>query len=985
MPHSATILIVDDIAANRQTLCELLDTPEFQLVEAADGPTALRLAAENPPDIVLLDVMMPGMSGYEVCHHVRASTRLAEVPIIMVTALDDSESMLAGLEAGADDILTKPFNRAILRARVRTIIRLNRYRRLVDTRLALQAETVEHQETEESLRQSEEEYRVLFNSIEEGFCVIEVMFDQRSQPVNYRFLQVNPSFEKQSGLMAATGKTVLELIPKLEAQWFERMGQVALTGKSVRFVSEIKELERWLDVHAFRLGQTQSHKVAVLFNDITARRLAENTLRASEERFRAMFDLGPIAIYSCDASGTIQEYNRRAAELWGREPKLDQQQERFCGSWRLHQPDGSPISHENSPMAEVLKGRVGGAKDVEVLVERPDGLRFPAIVNIVPLKNAEGQITGAINSFYDITERKQAEADARTINTQLERKVVERTAELEAANQESLNEITDRKRIEVQLRDSLKEIGDLKSALDEHAIVAITDPKGKITYVNDKFCAISKYSRRELIGQDHRIINSGHHPKEFIRDLWVTIAQGKVWKGEIKNEAKDGSYYWVGTTIVPFLDKEGKPRHYVAIRADITERKRFERALQESNIKLEVARLAAEQANLAKSDFLSSMSHELRSPLNAILGFAQLLEAATPPPTGTQKPRIALILQAGWYLLKLIDEILDLASIESGKVSLSPEPVLLSELLSVCQDMMESQAQLRGIRMTFPQLDNTMYVHADRTRLQQIVINLLSNAIKYNKQQGTVMVDCTLSSPGRVRLSFRDTGAGLPPEKLAQLFQPFNRLGQETGGVAGTGIGLVVTKRLVEKMNGAIGVESAPGAGSVFWCEFNSIAAPQLEVKNGKSAPNRHLPVAVDGPKRTLLYVEDNPANMELVEQIVADYPDLRLLTAVTGTLGIEIARAEMPQVILMDINLPGISGIKALKILREDPATAHIPVVALSANAMPRDIEKGLEAGFFCYLTKPIRVKEFMDTMNRALEFATTVRSGAPGGEPIA
>jgi PAS domain S-box-containing protein len=980
MSHSATILIVDDIAANRDTLCELLASPEYQLVEAADGPTALRLAAQTPPDLVLLDVMMPDMEGFEVCRRMRAALHLAEVPIIMLTALDDSGSLLAGLDAGADDFLTKPINRIALRARVRTITRLNRYRRLVDARSALQAETIEHQQTEESLRESEEEYRVLFNSIEEGFCVIEVIFDQRDQPVNYRFLQVNPSFEKHSGLIAATGKTILELIPNLEAQWFERMGEVALTGKSVRFVSEVKELKRWFDVHAFGLGRAENRKVAVLFNDITARRLAEDTMRASEERFRAMFDLGPIAIYSCDASGTIQEYNRRAAELWGREPKLEQQEERFCGSWRLHQPDGSPISHENSPMAEVLMGSIRAAKDVEVLVERPDGLRFPAIVNIVPLKNSEGRITGAINSFYDITERKQAEADARTLNTQLERKVVERTAELEAANQESLNEITDRKRIEVQLRDSLKEIGDLKSALDEHAIVAITDPQGKITYVNDKFCAISKYSRKELMGQDHRIINSGHHPKEFIRDLWVTIAQGKVWKGEIENEAKDGSYYWVGTTIVPFLDEEGKPRHYVAIRADITERKRFERALQESNIDLETARLVAEKANLAKSEFLSSMSHELRSPLNAILGFAQLMEAASPAATASQKARIAQILQAGWYLLKLINEILDLASIESGKVSLSPEPVLLSELLSVCQGMMESQAQLRGIHMTFPPLDNAMYVHADRTRLQQIVINLLSNAIKYNKEQGTVIVDCAVSVPGRVRLSFKDTGAGLPPEKLAQLFQPFNRLGQETGSVPGTGIGLVVTKRLVEKMDGAIGVESSVGTGSVFWCEFNSIEAPQLEVKSAKSAASVHLHASADGPKRTMLYIEDNPANLELVEQIIAEYPNLRLETAVNGTVGIEVARATHPEVILMDINLPGISGLKALKILRGDPATVNIPVVALSANAMPQDIVKGLEAGFFRYLTKPIRVQEFMDTLNEALEFAATAGGGTQG-----
>jgi CheY-like chemotaxis protein len=287
--------------------------------------------------------------------------------------------------------------------------------------------------------------------------------------------------------------------------------------------------------------------------------------------------------------------------------------------------------------------------------------------------------------------------------------------------------------------------------------------------------------------------------------------------------------------------------------------------------------------------------------------------------------------------------------------------------------MMEPQAQQRGISMTFPRFDDKapFFVKADRIRLKQIIINLLSNGIKYNKEQGTVAVDCTFSAAERIRISVADTGAGLSPEKLAQLFQPFNRLGQEAGGVGGTGIGLVVTKRLAELMEGVLGVESTVGVGSVFWCELNSAAAPQLKIQSGEVEASLRPQLPDGALQRTLLYVEDNPANMKLVEQLIARCPDIRLVTAVNGTLGIEIARATRPLVILMDINLPGISGIEALKILRQDPATAHIPVVALSANAMPRDIAKGLELGFFRYLTKPIKVREFMDTLNAALEFA--------------
>jgi CheY-like chemotaxis protein len=257
--------------------------------------------------------------------------------------------------------------------------------------------------------------------------------------------------------------------------------------------------------------------------------------------------------------------------------------------------------------------------------------------------------------------------------------------------------------------------------------------------------------------------------------------------------------------------------------------------------------------------------------------------------------------------------------------------------------------------------------------LKQILINLLSNALKYNQPNGTVAVDadCDRSAPDRVRVSVKDAGAGLPPDMLMQLFQPFNRLGRERSAEEGTGIGLVMSKRLVELMGGEIGVESTVGLGSVFWFELNSAVAPELAVDRAEAGAIRPPQVQPGAPLRTLLYVEDNPANLMLVEQLIARRPDMRLLSARDGNLGIQLARAHQPEVILMDINLPGISGIEALRILRDDPSTAHIPVVALSANAMPRDIEKGLQAGFFRYLTKPIKIKEFMDTLDAALEFA--------------
>ena len=433
---------------------------------------------------------------------------------------------------------------------------------------------------------------------------------------------------------------------------------------------------------------------------------------------------------------------------------------------------------------------------------------------------------------------------------------------------------------------------------------------------------------------------------------------------ELTYICKDGSRFPAIVSITALRDDFGDIIGYLLIGTDNSVRKQVE-------LELKQAMAAAERANLAKSDFLSSMSHELRTPLSAILGFAQLMESGTPLPTVSQKRSIDQILQAGWYLLELINEILDLALIESGKLSLSLEPVSLAEVMHECQAMIEPQAQKRGIGVSFPRFEVSHYVKADRTRVKQVLINLLSNALKYNKADGTVAVTCSANSPGRIRIGVEDTGKGLTPDQLGQLFQPFNRLGQEATAEEGTGIGLVVSKRLVEWMGGVIGVESTVGEGSVFWIELNLAAQPQHAAGIAEPRTVAQAHVRADAHLHTLLYVEDNPANLMLIEDLVARRPDIRLLSARDGSRGIEIARASRPDVILMDINLPGISGITALRMLADDPETSHIPVIALSANAMPRDIEKGLEAGFFRYLTKPIKVNEFMSTLDTALKLA--------------
>jgi PAS domain S-box-containing protein len=566
-----------------------------------------------------------------------------------------------------------------------------------------------------------------------------------------------------------------------------------------------------------------------------------------------------------------------------------------------------------------------GIEDIyELTYIRKDGSRFPAVVSVTALRDDQQSVIGYLLIGTDNSDRKHAEEKLRW-------------------TEESF-------RLMVE-------------SVSDYAIVML-DPEGFVVSWNTGAQRIKGFDADEILGRHFAMF----YPPEDIadgkprRDMEQAAATGRL-EVEGWRVRKDGSLFWANIVMTVIRDQSGNLRGFAKLTRDLSERNKVEATLTN-------ARAVAEKANLAKSDFLSSMSHELRSPLNAILGFAQLMESDSPPPTPAQGESILQILNAGWYLLELINEILDLAAIESGKLSMSVEPVLLNELLLECQSMVEPLAQKRGIQMKFPPAAGVFCVNADRTRVKQVLINLLSNAIKYNNPGGSVVVECTARNKSRrVRLTVTDTGPGLSPENLAQLFQPFNRLGQESGGEEGTGIGLVVSKRLIEMMDGVIGVESRVGRGSTFWVELFSTTPLTIPESVEMAAAEQVHPVTAD--LRTVLYVEDNPANLQLVAKIIGRRKDLRLLTAVDGNRGVEMARVSRPDVILMDINLPGISGGEALEILRADVATAHIPVIALSANAMARDIQKGLEAGFFRYLTKPIKVPEFMLTLDAALACA--------------
>jgi PAS domain S-box-containing protein len=374
---------------------------------------------------------------------------------------------------------------------------------------------------------------------------------------------------------------------------------------------------------------------------------------------------------------------------------------------------------------------------------------------------------------------------------------------------------------------------------------------------------------------------------------------------------------------------------------------------------LREARSVAEAASAAKSEFLSSMSHELRTPLNAILGFAQLLQRDKKEPLSTRHTeRVDQILKGGEHLLRLIDDILDLSRIEAGGISISAEPVSVPEVLEEVRKTLEPTAARANVAVAFAVPVPLPMIVADRTRFAQILMNFGSNAIKYNRAGGMMKFIVSVPGPEWVRVTVADTGIGIPVDKQAKVFQPFQRAGQETGPIEGTGIGLSITRRLAELMRGSVGFRSAPAEGSEFWVEMpihtsNALSSATAADEEGGS-------LQLDGSRRGLvLYVEDNPANVTFMQDLLGNFDGIELVAATTAERGVELARARRPKVIIMDINLPGMSGLDALRVLRESTETRGIPVIALTAAASERDRQRGEKAGFYRYLTKPVKVAE--------------------------
>jgi PAS domain S-box-containing protein len=498
-----------------------------------------------------------------------------------------------------------------------------------------------------------------------------------------------------------------------------------------------------------------------------------------------------------------------------------------------------------------------------------------------------------------------------------------------------------------------------------HDLTVIVDRTGKFVYQSPSMKRMYGREQGETLGQNAwEFIHPEDAPAAAATLREVIAHPGTTGHIDYRYLHKDGSWRYTeafGRT----LDPESADQGVVINARDVTERKQAELAMQQ-------AKAEAEQANHAKSEFLSRMSHELRTPMNSILGFGQLLARGELRPD--QEKGVGHILKAGRHLLNLINEVLDISRIEANHQQLSLEPVHLGTVLDEALALIRPLAAQRGCTLKDFAGTGDLYVHADRQRLVQVMLNLLSNAVKYNRPGGSVAISVEVEDDGACSVAVRDTGPGIPAERIGELFVPFARLGAEQTDVEGTGLGLALSQRLVEAMGGAITVESVPGEGSTFQVELRTAADPLRAIGPARAAP----PISAGAAPATILYIEDNLANLTLVESILAARPQYTLRSSLQGRMGLDLAWEHRPDLILLDLHLPDLPGSEVLRQLREDPRTAETPIVVISADATPRRIQQLRSAGCTAYLTKPLDVDEFLQTVDGALDGR---RSSVDGG----
>ncbi|HEX8452466.1 MAG TPA: PAS domain S-box protein [Longimicrobium sp.] len=760
---------------------------------------------------------------------------------------------------------------------------------------------------ERALQRSEEHFRAL---IENGSDLITIV------DAEGRFRYNSPSVKRILGFdpEKLVGLDVLRLIHRDDVQSvreaLEAVARQPGTSRGVEFRCRGAD-GKWRVLEG--MGRTLSpdstaEGIVVNSRDITRRKTSSEALRASEESYRGLFDSLTELVYVQDLEGRFLNVNAAVLRTYG------YTREELMGQTPAILADLERVDLEDTG---VRFGRVvaGEPQRFEWWGRRKDGSTFPK--ELVLTRSTYFGQDAVIAVARDITERKQAEEALREVQEQQE-----------------------------ALLNNIPDLAWLKDA--SHRVLAVNEAVARAAGVTREFC----------LGKSDFEIWPLPVARKIREDDERVLREGRQFVTEEGFQHPDGTEHFLETVKQPFFDHAGRIAGTVGIARDITERKRTEQALQR-------AKEEAERANRAKSEFLSRMSHELRTPMNSILGFGQVL--ARHPLTPEQHKGVDHILRAGRHLLNLINEVLDIARIESGRQALLLEPVRAAQVVTDALSLIRPVAVQYGCTLVNEvPVTSPVQMRADRQRLTQVLLNLLSNAVKYNPG-GSVNVACEVDGE-RVRIAVRDTGQGIAPEKMDQLFVPFARLGAEDSGVEGTGLGLALSRPLIEAMGGTIVAESVVGEGSIFTVDLPLVEAPSAAPEPVPHATH-DAPAARDGASLAkVLYVEDNVANLSLIEAILSGRPEITLLSALQGGLGVDLAAEHRPDLILLDLHLPDLPGEEVLRRLRADPRTGEIPVIVISADATPTTVKRLLESGARAYLTKPLDIDEFTEAIDGVL-----------------
>lgn len=700
----------------------------------------------------------------------------------------------------------------------------------------------------------------------------------------------------------------------------------------------------WVLIHEQRLANNET---ILVISDISELKRVEEGSRASEERFQAFFKNLPAKMHIKDPQGRYILINPVTEKIFGVSNE-DAIGKTVTDIFPEHQGEIFD-SHDKA----VLK--TGAATTIEENFSGEDGPSTFLTVKF-PIHDAGGNVVAVGASGIDITARKRVEQALQDAHRELERRVEERTQQLQAEIEQRIEIANNLKESEERFRDIAESSSDWFWEMG---------PDLTFTYFDESFREIAGIDPKSYLGMTRREIAVGNsdNPKwqQHLDDL-DNHRSFRDFQYELKRP--DGTSQHVSISGTPAFDANGEFKGYRGAGTNVTAQVESERRAIKAQEEMRRAKEEAEKASHAKSDFLASMSHELRTPMNAILGFAQLLELDDEEPlTETQKEYVQHILDGGEHLLNLIADVLELNKIEEGRLSLSMGRVSVKDVIEECLHQIQFRAEDSEIQIIDRCTQGKLpWLWSDATRLKQVLLNLLANAIKYNHPRGSVVVSCEELPEQRLRIIVSDTGDGIPSDRYADLFAPFERLGREAGKVEGTGIGLTIAKRIIENLDGEIGFESEEGQGSTFWVDVPLSDRMDADVEEPLTqiVEDSHPITRESGNgQHTVLYIEDNPANMRLMENIVGQFANISMLSAYNAELGLDLARQHIPDLIFMDINLPGMNGIEAMQELKRFPATESIPVIAISADAMPRDIENAMENGFRDYITKPINVAE--------------------------